>query len=168
MKNGLAPELTLESLSEELLGADLDGHAKEFFYLVQLSEERATDFFEQARWPRGPVCLTCRRKTVSRARLQEHWRGRYECDRCGAQFMVTTGTALEGSPVPLRTWLLAAYLLSCVRCHVNAVQLGRILHLSYHCTWRLARKVALAVDPRGRPFGRCANVEEAVERLMGR
>lgn len=169
MKNGIAvPELTLESLSEDLLAADLDGDAKNFFYLVRLSEDRARDFFEQARWPRGPACVACKRKDVSRVRFTGPWRGHYACDRCDACFMVTTGTILEGSPLPLRTWLLAAYLLSCIENHVNAVQLARILKLNYTSSWRLAKKVGRAVDPQGKPFGRCSNVEEAVERLMGR
>lgn len=169
MKNGNgAPYMTLESLSEELLAADLEGDAKYFFYLVQLTEDRARDFFEQARWPRGASCIECRRKEISKVKFDGQWRGHYECDRCGTRFMVSTGTILEGSPLPLRTWLLAAYLLSCVRSHITAVQLSRILKLSYNVSGRLVNKVAHAVDPRGRCFKACSNVERAVERLVGR
>lgn len=167
MKTG-APRLTVQDLSEEMLDPDLEGYAKDFFYLVRLTEDCARDFFEQARWPRGPVCPACKSKDIRRSPLPPPWRGHYDCDRCDARFMVTTGTPLEGSPLPLRKWLLAAYLLCCVNRRISAAELAKILKLRYYASWSLVKKLGHVMGF-VRPLEAdacCPNVERAIERLV--
>lgn len=167
MKTG-APRLTIQDLSEELLAPDLEGYAKDFFYLVRLSEDRARDFFEQARWPRGPICPACKGKDIRRSTLPPPWKGHYDCDKCDARFMVTTGTPMEGSPLPLRKWLLGTYLLCCVGRPISALELGKILKLPYYVSWRLTKKVGhvMGFVPALQAGASCPNVERAIERLV--
>lgn len=162
-----SPRLTIEDLSEELLGPDPEGEAKDYLYLVSLNEDAARAFFESTRWPRGPSCPSCRKKDIYPLRhpAQE---GQYGCERCEKRFNVKMGTLLEGSQVPLKKWLLATYLLACSSRRLSALQLARIVDLHYETAWRVARKIGCAIG-----FTRamdspapCNNVQAALERLM--
>src|SRR5919202_6713805 len=98
------------------------------------------------RWPDGFRCPACGHDKgweLGRERLT------LQCAACERQVSVTAGTALHGSPLGLRTWFLAAWLMAT---HANGIsdrQLWKQLGLgSYKSAWLLVRKLRRAmVDP---------------------
>lgn len=84
--------------------------------LKRLSEDEARMLIESVIWPHGPTCPTC--GNVDQARIRKIVAnsakriraGLYVCLECKPkkQFTVTRGTVLEGTHLPLRTWVLIA------------------------------------------------------------
>ena len=72
-------------------------------------EEKCEAVLEASRWPQGFRSLRCGQK--------EHglvYRGlqkRYKCRQCRHQTILTTGTLMEATKLPLRIWFLASYLI---------------------------------------------------------
>lgn len=81
--------------------------------LKRLSEQDARALIEGVIWPHGPTCPHCgncdqarigKVKANPAKRVRE---GLYQCKECKPrrQFTVTKGTILEGSHLPMRTWV---------------------------------------------------------------
>ena|SRR5450755_4790938 len=72
-------------------------------------EAEAVKFLESIIWANGVVCPKC-------GSVKEHYQikgqrpGLRCCRDCRKQFTVKVGTVFEDSHVPLRKWLMAAYL----------------------------------------------------------
>jgi transposase-like protein len=112
------------------------------------SEEQARRFLEQLRWPQGVRCPRCDASTgISRLRD----RGQFQCERCGYHFSVRVGTVLQGSRLPLRTWVIAVDLITAPDHGISANQLGLTLGVSYKTAWFLSHRIRLAMrDEAGR------------------
>ncbi len=113
-------------------------------------EQEAIAYFEQIRWPDGPVCPHCGgtertyRLNVRRAKN----RPVLKCGHCRKQFTVTTGTLFERSHIPLHTWLLATHLLCCSKKGISSHQLHRMLGITYKSAWFMAHRIREAMkDP---------------------
>jgi transposase-like protein len=114
--------------------------------LVTLMDTYGTDdecraLLEGLRWPRGVECPRCQGTTISRI----HKRGQFDCDSCRYQFSVTVGTVLHDSKLPLRKWLLAAYLMVEAKKGVSANQMKRTLGVSYKTAWYLCHRIRSAM-----------------------
>src|SRR5689334_12179609 len=102
------------------------------------------------RWPDGPRC-------PARGHDQAWELGRerltLQCAARERQVSVTAGTVLHGSHLPLRTWLLAAWLVATHADGLSARQLWRQRGLgSYETAWLPVRKLRRAmVDPEREP-----------------
>src|SRR4051794_32770432 len=91
------------------------------------------------RWPDGSRCRAC-----GHAEAWELGRERLtlQCAACERQVSVTAGTALHGSHLPLRAWLLAAWLVATHKNGMSAPQLWLQLRLaSYKSARPLLRKL---------------------------
>lgn len=66
-------------------------------------ELSATLFFERKRWGKKPKCAYCGSTRVF-LRTKDL---RLKCKDCMKTFSVTIGTNLQGSKIPLKTWLYA-------------------------------------------------------------
>jgi len=82
------------------------------FYAALASPPAAVALFTQLRWPDGVTCPHCEGREIGGH--GSYWRDpdlpRYECKRCRRTFLLTTGTLLARSRVPLTVWLCAAWL----------------------------------------------------------
>ena len=108
-------------------------------------EARAT--LERIRWPNGPVCHRCRSVEVTKLAGESHRAGLYKCRGCDEQFSSTTGTILEQSHLPIRTWLMAFAILCSAKKGVSALQLQRQLGLgSYRTAWHLCHRIRHAMS----------------------
>ena len=106
------------------------------------TEERCRAYLESLRWPDGVRCPRCdAAKGISRIDA----RGQFECDACGYQFSVRVGTALHGSRLPLRTWVLAAFLMTESDAGVSTNRLAAALDVSYKTAWYLSHRVRIAM-----------------------
>jgi transposase-like protein len=105
-------------------------------------EESARKFLEAQLWPDGPVCPHC--GTIDNATALKgaaHRPGLYKCKSCQAQFTVTVGTLYERSKVPLHTWLAVTHLMMASKKGMSALQISRMIGLSYKTTWFLCHRI---------------------------
>ena len=109
-------------------------------------EEACARWLLARRWPAGFCCPAC-----GHGKGWELGRGvlRIECAGCHRQTSVTAGTVLHRSPLPLKVWFTAAWLVATHRNGISARQLWLQLGLgSYKTAWLLLQKLRRAmVDP---------------------
>ena len=90
--------------------------------------------FASRRWPRRFRCPTCTATGLGDV-------DGYRCRKCGFVQTLTDGTIIEGSRLPLTTWIRAAWLFASSPNGITAVQLRRQLGLgSYETAWRMLRR----------------------------
>jgi hypothetical protein len=70
-----------------------------------------------------------------------HRAGLYQCKACKEQFTVTVGTIYERSHVPLNKWLAATHLMMASKKGISAMQIGRMLDLTYKTAWFLCHRI---------------------------
>ena len=103
------------------------------------TEAAARRWFEDARWPDGPVCPRCgveERSSALRTR-----RGQYTCLDCRYRYSVTSGTALHNTKLPLRTWLIAMYMITTSSKGISAMKLADWLGVSYKTAWHVGHRI---------------------------
>ena len=83
-------------------------------------------------------------------------RRRWECARCRGQFGIRAGTVLEGSPLPLKSWLQAIYQVLSHR-DISVPELASVTGIRRLQT---ARKVALRIR-------KALDSDRATELLVG-
>lgn len=103
----------------------------------------------KARWPHGFRCPCCGERR--RSRFRRDGRVYYQCRRCRHQTTLTSGTLFEGTRLPLRTWMLALYLLTSTKTDLSALELMRHLDVNYKAAWRIKHKVMQAMAEREAP-----------------
>ena len=89
----------------------------------------------------------------------------YQCNvPCRKQFTVTVGTLFERSHIPLTKWLMAAFLICASKKGMSALQLSRMLDISYKSTWFMMHRIREAMrDGQLGPIGGHGKVVEADE-----
>jgi len=114
----------------------------------KLTEDQARETFERIRWPDGATCHRCCGSVeVTKLEGKAHRVGLYKCRGCEEQFSSTTGTILEQSHLPIRTWLMAFAILCSSKKVVSALQLQRQLGLgSYRSAWHMAHRIRHAMS----------------------
>lgn len=112
-------------------------------------EKAARELIEKLRWPNAPICPHCGTngaykitpKNGSGTRA-----GLYKCKECRKQFTVTVNTIFEGSHIPLSKWLIAIHLICSSKKGMSALQLSRMLGVSYKSAWFMAHRVRHAMS----------------------
>lgn len=114
--------------------------------LLSLMSDFDTDaecraYLEELRWPEGVTCPRCESKSVSRIKARKV----FDCDKCRYQFSVTAGTIFHDSHLPLTKWFLAIFLLTESKKGMSALQLKRLLKVSYKTAWYLSHRIRAAM-----------------------
>lgn len=127
------------------------------------SEEDCIRALLQAKWPDGFVCPRCghrRAHVISTRRLPL-----YECKACRKQTSLIAGTIMEGSRTPLRLWFQAIHLHAQPR-GTNALELSRIIGVTYKTAWLICHKIlfAMSLAESGKPLDGIVRVTDAVIR----
>ncbi len=117
------------------------------------TEDDCRAYWITARWGDTPACARC-----AGTRL---WTERdgflFECADCGHQTSLTSGTVLEKTRKPFKTWFRAVFEISARRNGISAMDLQRIMGFgSYKTAWTWLHKLRTAMvrsdsDPLG-PF----------------
>ncbi len=103
------------------------------------TEAAARRWFDEARWPDGPVCPRCGvEERASRLRTR---RGQFTCLDCRYRYSVTSGTALHNTKLPLRTWLIAMYMITTSSKGISAMKLADWLGVSYKTAWHMGHRI---------------------------
>ena len=146
--------------------------------LIQISqrfstEESARKYFEQLRWPNGPVCAHCGNAAQDRiykvsANAEKKIRaGLYKCAECQQGFTVTIGTVMEDSHIPLHKWLIAFYTMCASKTQVSALQLQCQLEIgSYRSAWFMCHRIRFALKD-AEPTDLLRGTVEADETYIG-
>jgi transposase-like protein len=132
-------------------------------------ETKARQWLESHLWPDGPVCGHC--GSVNDATAIETRPGLYQCNatECRSQFTVTVGTLFERSHIPLAKWLMAAFLVCSSKKAMSALQMSRMLGISYKSTWFMMHRIreAMRDGTFPTPIGGDNKIVEADETYVG-
>ena len=116
------------------------------------TEDAARAYFEQHRWPNGPVCPHCGNDAKDHihklaANPKKKIRaGLYKCGECRQNFTVTMGTVMEDSHIPLNKWIIAFYIMCASKTQVSALQIQRQLEIgSYRSAWFLCHRIRFSL-----------------------
>jgi transposase-like protein len=130
-------------------------------------EAKATAHMEADRWPDGANCPHCGSLNVHKMAGKTQ-AGMFLCNDCREKFTVRTGTIFARSHIPLRKWLMATYLMAASKKGMSALQLSRMLGLSYEATWFKCHRIREGMKPVSpAPIGGDNKVIEADETLIG-
>lgn len=101
---------------------------------------------ESSRWPQGFVCPHCQ-DTRHSAYFRKD-KKQFQCTRCRRQSSLTSGTVFDSSKLPLTTWFLALYFISQSKNNVAALELSRLLGVSYNTAWLIKHKLLQVMQER--------------------
>jgi len=101
----------------------------------------ARKHLEALRWPDGPECVHCGSADVTRLEGKKHRDGLLQCNKCREQFTVTVGTVFERSKIALNKWLLCNHLLCASKKGMSALQISRMLGVTYKTAWFMCHRI---------------------------
>ena len=132
-------------------------------------ETKAREFLEASRWPDGAVCPHCGQiDTVNPLGGKSMGPGWFFCNDCREKFTVRTGTVMERSHIPLHKWLMATHLIVASKKGISAMQVSRMLGVTYKTAWFMCHRIREAMSPKVRgPLGGAGKAVEADETYIG-
>jgi transposase-like protein len=132
-------------------------------------ENEARKLLEASRWPDGPVCPFCGQiETVNPLGGNSMGPGWFYCSDCKDKFTVRVGTLYERSHIPLHKWLLASHLMVASKKGISALQLSRMLGITYKSAWFMCHRIREGMAPKKpEPIGGENKVVEADETFIG-
>jgi transposase-like protein len=135
--------------------------------------DKAREYLEAQRWPDGPVCPHCNAKHQATKLQGKSTRpGVYKCKACEQPYSVTVGTVFERSKIPLNKWLAATWLLTSSKKGISALQVQRMLGVTYKTAWFMCHRIREAMAPTtgskgAGPLGGAGKIIEADETFVG-
>jgi len=125
-------------------------------------DEACREYLVSLRWPEGFRCPRCGGAKAWRVR-----EALFECQDCGRQTSVTSGTIFHDLRRPLPMWFRAAWWVVGQKTGVSAVSLQRVLGLgSYQTAWTWLHKLRRAMVRPGRD--RLSGRVEVDETFLGK
>jgi len=108
----------------------------------------AIEYLESIRWRLYRYCPKCgETERTSPTKSKNHRHGLYYCNSCRSLFTVTVGTLFHGSKVPLNKWLLTFHLMAASKKGMSALQIHRMIDVSYNTAWFMCHRVREAMTP---------------------
>jgi transposase-like protein len=131
---------------------------------------RAGEWLEGRIWANGRFCPHC--GAVEQSTLMQgksHRPGLYQCNVCREPFTVTVGTLYERSHIPLNKWLAATHLMMASKKGMSAMQVRRLLGVSYKSSWFMCHRIreSLRDTKLDTPLGGQNKVVEVDETYVG-
>lgn len=111
-------------------------------------ETKAREWLEARVWKAGRVCPKCGvvdQSTLMKGKTTRP--GLYQCNACREPFTVTVGTLYERSKVPLHKWLAVTNLMMASKKGTSALQISRMIGLSYKTTWFMCHRIRESLRP---------------------
>ena len=122
-------------------------------------EAAAIAYVEKAIWGETAFCGRCGGDNIYRVK-----NGRpmsHRCRDCKMYFSVRTGTVMAETNLPIRTWLLAIHLMHTSRKGMSALQLHKMLDVTYKTAWFLCHRIREGMkDDKGVFSGGVVEVDE--------
>lgn len=111
-------------------------------------ETEARALLEKMRWGGHPMCPRCGGlepyKITPKAGSSTR-QGLYKCKACRRPFTVTVGTIFEDSHIAVSKWLLAMHLMCASQKGMSALDLQRMLGVTYKSAWFMAHRLRYAM-----------------------
>ncbi len=126
--------------------------AVEMFRDPQFTEQ----WFVDQRWPDGVQCPRCESDSIQHRTKPQPFR----CNACRFDFSVKTWTLMHSSPLPLKTWGLALYILTTNLKGVSSMKLHRDLGVTQKTAWHLAHRIRKAWESEQAQFSGPVEVDE--------
>lgn len=134
-------------------------------------DDAARLHLEALLWPHGPVCPLCgvTEDRITKLQGKSTRPGVYKCKDCRKPFTVTIGTVMERSHIPLSKWVLAAHFMAASKKGMSALQLQRMMGVTYETAWFLFHRLreAARVTDGTPPLGGEGKVIEADTTYVG-
>jgi transposase-like protein len=114
-------------------------------------EQVCIDAVAMMRWhdgPRCPECLGEDAKNPYYIKTQRRWK----CRSCRRQFSVKVGTIFEDSPISLKKWLPAMWMLVSCKNGISSWELHRALGVSQKTAWFMLHRLRVALKPKDLGF----------------
>ena len=108
------------------------------------TDEKCYQALKDIRWPDGAYCPKCGDLDVTEMPKHKRW----QCNGCGRQFRLTSGTIMHNSHLPLRKWFIAIHQMMDSRKGMSANQLARALDIQYKTAWHLCHRIRKAMANR--------------------
>lgn len=109
-------------------------------HILKYSTDAACrEYLEKKIWPNGPVCPHC--SGTKAYKLKDKRPGLYKCAACRKKFTITIGTIFEDTHIPLPKWFAAIYLMMSSKKSISALQISRMLGISYESTWFMCHRI---------------------------
>lgn len=103
------------------------------------TEAQCEAALSQARWPSGFACPHC--GSTAAFSFYLHGQPGWQCSDCHRQTSLTSGTIFHSTKLPLTIWFQAMYFLTQTKNNVSALELKRLLGVSYPTAWRVKHKL---------------------------
>jgi len=131
-------------------------------------EAKALAHLEASRWPDGATCPHCGSDRVRKMEGQTQ-AGMFLCNDCRDKFTIRTGSVMERSHVPLHKWLLATHIMAASKKGMSAMQMSRMIGVTYKTAWFLCHRIREAMNGASGtdPLGGGTGVVEADETYVG-
>ena len=104
-------------------------------------------FFFRLKWPNGFRCPQCDHSQAYVIRSRSRSLPLFQCRACRHQTSLTAGTVLEGSRTPLHKWYTAIQAMARPG-GINAIQLMKLIQVTYKPAWSMLRKLRQAIHDR--------------------
>lgn len=127
----------------------------------------ARKHLEALRWGNTPECVHCGSADVTRLEGKKHRDGLLQCNKCREQFTVTVGTVFERSKIALNKWLLCNHLLVSSKKGMSALQISRMLGVTYKSAWFMCHRLREAMKDESGPLGGEGKIVESDETFIG-
>lgn len=140
---------------------------KSFNSLLQMmqaipDEQTAIDHFTAIRFKNGAFCPSCGSTKVYHFSDKRS----HKCGDCRKRFSIRVGTIFEDSKLPIRTWLLAIWLVTSHKKGIASTQLAKDLGITQKSAWFVTHRLRHAI--RTQSFNRPLDGEiEADETFIG-
>jgi len=108
------------------------------------AEDQCREALFDWRWPHGFVCPECGHTHHCLLKTNKL----YQCNRCHHQTSLTSGTIFADTKLPLTTWFLALFLVTQTRNGISALELKRMLGVSYCTAWSVKHKLMQVMKER--------------------
>jgi transposase-like protein len=105
------------------------------------TEEKCEQALFNWRFPKGYVCRNCGNQTYCQLKC----RRLLQCNRCGHQHSLTSGTLFASTKLALTKWFMAIHLLTQSKTGLSAMELKRQLGVNYDTAWKIKHKLLQAM-----------------------
>ncbi|MYB39942.1 IS1595 family transposase [Candidatus Saccharibacteria bacterium] len=113
-------------------------------------EKTAQAYFVKQRWGNSPSCpYGCSGKVYNVSNKTQP----FKCAVCRKLFSVKTGTIMENSPISVRTWLLAMWILGNLKKGISSYQLADMLGITQKTAWFVCHRIREACVDSGKLSG---------------
>lgn len=136
---------------------------KHFDTLLQMmaafpDEQAAIDHFTSIRWREGAYCPHCGSTKVYHFSDKRS----HKCGDCRKRFSIKVGTIFEDSKIPLRTWMLAIWMITSHKKGIASTTLAKDLGVTQKTAWFMTQRLRYAIRTKSfnRPFNGEVEIDE--------